>query len=306
MRLKLAEQPDFAHVAELIHKSTNAWYRQNRNMTIFTGAPENCLLFCDVYEDLDPGCCVIAEEESSGRLMGSCFYHPRDTHVSLGIMNVHPDCFGRGVASALLRFITDVADRQNKPVRLVSSAMNLDSFSLYTRGGFTPRAAFQDMFIPAPAERLPQSVPGSDRVRPATDADIPKMAALEERVSGIRREKDFRYFLENRLGIWHVSVIEDARGGLAGSLCSVAHPASTMLGPGVMRDAKDAAALILAELKARRGLAPVFLVPVDQAELVRTLYPWGARNCEIHFAQVRGQFQPFDGIVMPTFMPETG
>lgn len=306
MLIRRSTRPDQEQLAGLIHDSTNAWYQRNGKPAIFTAGPENCLLFCDVYEDLDPGCCVIAEEESSGRLMGSCFYHPRDTHVSVGIMNVHPDFFSRGVAAALLRFITDFADRQNKPVRLVSSAMNLDSFSLYTRAGFTPRAGFQDMVIPAPAERLPQSVPGTDRVRPATAADIPNMVALEEQVSGIRREKDYRYFMENRLGIWHVSAIDDARGGLAGFLCSVAHPASTMLGPGVMRDAKDAAALILAELNFRRGLAPVFLVPVDQAELVRTLYSWGARNCEIHFAQVRGRFQPCDGIVMPTFMPETG
>ena len=306
MRLRSAEESDFPRVAELIHASTNTWYQRNRNATIFNAGPGSCRLFCDVYETLDPGCCIVAEDESTGRLMGSCFYHPRDTHVSLGIMNVHPDSFGRGVASALLRFIADLADREQKPVRLVSSAMNLDSFSLYTKQGFVPRAAFQDMIVSLPAEGLPQSAPGMSRIRPATFTDIPNMVALEERVSGIRREKDYRYFLENRLGIWHVSVLDDAEGGVAGFLCSVAHPASTMLGPGIMKDPNDAASLILAELNVRRGLSPVFLVPVDQSELVRTLYSWGARNCEIHFAQVRGRFQPFNGIVMPTFMPETG
>lgn len=306
MRLRSAEESDFARVAELIHASTNAWYQRNRNATIFTAGPESCRVFCDVYEALDPGCCIVAEDESTGRLMGSCFHHPRDTHVSLGIMNVHPDFFGRGVASALLRFVTELADREQKPVRLVSSAMNLDSFSLYTRQGFVPRAAFQDMMISVPAEGMAQSVPDASRVRPAIVTDIPNMVELEWRISGIRREKDYRYFIENRLGIWHVSVLDDGEGGLAGFLCSVAHPASTMLGPGVMREQKDAAALILAELGVCRGLSPVFLVPVDQSELVRTLYSWGARNCEIHFAQVRGRFQPFNGIVMPTFMPETG
>lgn len=306
MRLRSAGESDFPRVAELIHASTNAWYQRNGKSAIFTAGPESCMLFCQVYEDLDPGCCIVAEDESTGRLMGSCFYHPRDTHVSLGIMNVHPEFFGRGVASALLRFITDLADREQEPIRLVSSAMNLDSFSLYTKQGFMPRAAFQDMIISVPAEGLPRTVSRLERVRAATMADIANMVALEERVSGIRREKDYRYFLENRLGIWHVSVLDDGRGGLAGFLCSVAHPASTMLGPGFMRDQNDAAALILAEISVRRGLSPVFLVPVDQSELVRTLYSWGARNCEIHFAQVRGRFQPFAGVVMPTFMPETG
>jgi GNAT superfamily N-acetyltransferase len=306
MRLRSATDSDFPHVAELIHDSTNAWYRQNRNVAIFTAGPESCRLFCDVYEDLDPGCCVVAEDESAGRLMGSCFYHPRETHVSLGIMNVHPDFFGRGVASALLRFITDFADRQSKPVRLVSSAMNLDSFSLYTRQGFVPRAAFQDVILAIPADGLKQSVPGFERVRPATESDVPKMVALEHEISGIRREKDYRYFIENRRGIWHTSVLDGGRGGLAGFLCSVAHPASTMLGPGVMRTEEDAAALILAELNHRRGMSPVFLIPVDRPNLVQQVYAWGGRNCEIHFAQVRGAFQPFAGAVMPTFMPETG
>lgn len=299
-------QSDFARIAELIHVSTNAWYQQNRNATIFTAGPESCRLFCDVYDDLDPGCCVVAEEEASGRLMGSCFYHPRDRHVSLGIMNVHPDFFGRGVATALLRFITDYADQQRKPVRLVSSAMNLDSFSLYTRAGFVPRACFQDLIVAVPSEGMARTIPGGNRVRPAGPDDVPAMIAVEESISGIRREKDYRYFIENRLGIWHTSVIQDDAGRISGFLCSVAHPASTMLGPGAMAGDEDAAALILAELNVRAGLSPVFLVPADRPRLVRTMYDWGARNCEIHFAQVRGAFRPLDGIVMPTFMPETG
>jgi hypothetical protein len=79
-----------------------------------------------------------------------------------------------------------------------------------------------------------------------------------------------------------------------------------MLGPGVMLDYEVAAALILAELNHRRGQSPVFLLPTDRPSLVRQIYTWGGRNCEIHFAQVRGSFTGFDGIVMPTFIPETG
>jgi len=142
--------------AALICASTNAWYQRNRGFEIFTAGPASCRLFPDVYESLDPGCCVVAEDPDSHRLMGSCFYHPRDTHVSLGIMNVHPEFCGRGVASQLLRHITTLADAQGKPTRLVSSAMNLDSFSLYTRAGFTPRAVYQDMIVPSPAT-LPET-----------------------------------------------------------------------------------------------------------------------------------------------------
>ena len=79
-----------------------------------------------------------------------------------------------------------------------------------------------------------------------------------------------------------------------------------MLGPGVSASDDVAAALVLVELHHHRGRRPVFLVPADRADLVRTMYAWGAKNVEIHFCQVRGAFQPFDGVVMPTFMPETG
>lgn len=306
MRLRAMRSGDWDEVSQLICVSTNYWYQCNGKPAIFAAGGTGCRLFCEVYEDLDPGCCVVAEDDSTARLMGSCFYHPRDTHVALGIMNVHPNDFRRGVASALLRFITDLADRQNKPVRLVSSAMNLDSFSLYTRAGFVPRQIFQDIVLAAPKEGLSANVPGLDGVRPARPGDDLAMANLEEQISHIRREQDYRYFLENRLGIWHASVLEDGRGGIDGFLCSVAHPASNMLGPGVMRTEHDAAALIAAELNHHAGRNPVFLIPTDRPTLVQQVYEWGGRNCEIHFAQVRGEFQPPDGVVMPTFMPETG
>ena len=293
-------------VAELICVSTNYWYQAGGKPMIFPGGPDSTMLFCQVYEALDAGCCVVAEDSSTGRLMGSCFYHPRPTHMSLGIMNVHPNYFGRGVAGKLLKFITDLADRDGRPVRLVSSAMNLDSFSLYTRAGFVPRCAFQDMCLDVPAGGLRFTVPQLDRVRSATLADIPAMVELEGQISHITREKDYRYFMENELGIWHTSVIPNAAGGLEGFLVSVAHPGSNMLGPGVMKTPDVAAALILAELNQYGGRKPVFLIPVDCAPLVQQVYAWGGRNCEIHFCQVRGRFEPFGGVVMPTFMPETG
>jgi hypothetical protein len=104
------EPRDWSEVADMIYLSTNYWYRASGRPAIFTAGPESTLLFCRVYEDLDPGCCIVAESTRTGRLVGSCFYHPRETHVSLGIMNVHPNAFGTGVARSLLRFITDVAD----------------------------------------------------------------------------------------------------------------------------------------------------------------------------------------------------
>ncbi|CAA9418515.1 MAG: hypothetical protein AVDCRST_MAG64-2727, partial [uncultured Phycisphaerae bacterium] len=270
-RLRHATAADRDAVADLICVSTNYWYRASGRPPIFRHGPETCGVFWDVYEALDPGRCVVAEDPRTGHLMGSCFYHPRDTHVSLGIMNAHPNHFGRGVAARLLRFVTDLADAQNKPVRLVSSAMNLDSFSLYTKAGFHPRALYHDMIVPP--DRVSAGLGGVDlsRVRPATLADVPAIAELEWRVSRIRREQDWRHFVENAAGVWHVSVHEAAGGGpggggnrgdgggggaIDGALASVDHPASNMLGPGVMADDAAAAPLIAAELTRRGGGPP--------------------------------------------------
>ena len=87
-----------------------------------------------------PGRCLVAEDEETGRLMGSCYYRARETNCSLGIMNVHPVYWGTGVGKALLDWIVDFANGEGKPLRLVSSAMNLDSFSLYTRGALSRRS----------------------------------------------------------------------------------------------------------------------------------------------------------------------
>jgi len=191
-------------------------------------------------------------------------------------------------------------------VRLVSSAQNLDSFSLSTRAGFVPRCTYQDMYVDVPASGLTVACPGRERVRPARFSDVPELVMLEESISGIRREQDWRFFIANPGDIWGLSVIAGVDGGIDGVLGSVCHPGSTMLGPGVARDDASAAALIHARLDALRGKKPVFLVPCDRGDLVRTLYGWGARNCEIHLLQVRGHAEPLRGVTMPTFMPETG
>ncbi len=295
---------DRSEVSDLICISTNYWYRTHGGGDIFPAGPSATEVFFDVYQALDPGCGIVAENRQTGRLMGLCFVHPRETHVSLGIMNVHPNYFGHGVARALLRHITEFADRANKPVRLVSSVMNLDSYSLYNRAGFVPRRAYQDMFLAVPESGLEVAAPDA-AVRDATRDHVEAIAALESELSGIRRTADYRYFVENAAGFWRLSVYEGPSGTIEGFMASSAHPGCNMIGPGLARTPDQGAALLLAELDHHRGRRPVFLVPVDCPELVRQAYGWGARNCEIHFSQVRGAATKTRGLEFPTFLPES-
>lgn len=293
-------------MANLIYLSTNFWYQTHGRDRIFRGLPEDALLFCQVYHDLEPGCGIVAEHERSGMIIGSCFYHPRETHVSLGILNVHPNHFGDGVAGAIVDAIIRFSEEQDLPLRLVSSALNLDSFSLYSRKGFTPYAVYQDMYVQVPKQGLDTEGFPLENVREADLEDVSAMGALEFEISGISRERDYCYFIENDTGIWSVSVYEEPGGGIEGFLVSVNHPASNMLGPGVALNADVAATLIAHQLDQHRGRSPVFLVPATETALVQKLYGLGAKNCELHFGQVRGESQPINGVVMPTFMPETG
>jgi GNAT superfamily N-acetyltransferase len=295
---------DWTETAELIHVSLNYWYATRGSGPKLLGDPTNTQLHCKVNEDLDPGRCLLAVTPS-GRIAACCFYHPRATHVSLGIMACHPNYFGSGAAKLLLDEVITFAKNEDKPLRLVSSAMNLDSFSLYNRAGFTPHALFQDMYLDIPEGGLDAPLVEGVSVRPGRPEDAAAMAALERELSGIEREDDFRYFLANEDGIWHISVAEDGKGGLDGFLCSVTHPGCSLVGPGAAREDDQAAALLRTVLDHAPGRTRVWLVPSNRRELVDTCYSWGARNCEMHLAQVIGDAQPLTGVTFPTFMPET-
>lgn len=307
MRLRPMEPEDRSEVGELIYVSLNYYYGVHGMPNRLTAGPGSTEVFFDVYEALDPGCGVVAVNERTGRLMGSCFFHPRPHHVTLGILNVHPNYFERGVARALVAHVIDYTEAHGPAsLRLVQSALNLDSYSLYTRMGFVPRAAYQDMLLNVPRSGLEAKVPGEEHVRPATPDDVAAMASLEMEVSGITREKDFGYLIQNEAGIWDSMVLEEPGGAIEGFLFSVKQAALSMLGPVVARTQAQAEALIARGLERFRGSGVVLVVPVECDELVAHLYRWGARNCELHFCQVRGPFQPFQGVSMPTYLPETG
>lgn len=304
LQLRTMTAADFPAVAELIYHSTNDWYRTNLGREVFVGKPADCRVFCEVYQALDPGQAVVVEDPASGRLAGSCFVHPRPTHISLGIVNTSADFAGRGVARMLINHVTDLADAQGLPCRLVSSAMNLDSYSLYNRSGFVTTGFFQDMLL-TPPDRGVDAPPYAGRVRAATGDDVPRIVELEHRVLGIRRPGDWAYFVSNELAIWTLLVAEDADGVLTGTLCAVDHPGSSMLGPGTMADDDAAFALLGAHLNLRRGKPTLAVIPADRPAIARALYAWGARNCETHVSQCRGEAAPVRGVTLPTFLPES-
>jgi len=304
--LTVAHHPE---VARLLHHSLVSWYESRLGQGArFGDSPTPFLLFPEVYAALDPGHAVAAWDESTGELIGVCFVHPRDTHVAVGIVATAPEAQGRGVARAMLAPVIAAAKARGLPVRLVSSLMNLDSFSLYSRLGFVAHTIYQDFTLTVPTAGLAGAAPfDARRVRRVTEvAEAGRLAVFEWELQGIERERDYVFFLRNQIGAWRVWVLEGASGALEGFIVASHHPSCVMLGPGVARDEAGAAALLWSALDAMRGLSPVFLVPNAAARLVQTCYAWGARNIELHAAQTLGNVVASRGITFPTFLPETG
>jgi GNAT superfamily N-acetyltransferase len=297
---------DHEPIARLLHRALVHWYESRLGQgSRFGDSHEPFMLFPDVYESLDPSECVTARTDS-GEILGVCFSHERETHVSVGIVATSPDAGGRGIAKKMMSLVLAKAKRLGKPARLVSSLLNLDSFSLYTRLGFIPGAIFQDLLITVPDTGLTAVAPaGIDHVREAVWADAPRIADFEQSQQGIRREKDFAFFVRNEVGAWRLLVSEAADGSVNGFLGMSTHSSCTMIGPGVAADEETAIALLWQALDGMRGKTLVFLAPCAAAKLVRTAYAWGARNVELHVAQSTAPVVGAKGIVFPTFMPET-
>lgn len=326
--IQSARPDQWREVAHLIYHSTNAWYEKNRGFRVFAGDPDDVLLFCRTYAALDGAeNLLIAWDSDQQKIVGSCFVHPRKTHLALGILNVHPESFGQRVAVKLLTRIVELAREQQKALRLVSSAMNLDSFSLYSKFGFAPYAVYQDLMIPdfqPENAQLPEAARALlPRIRLALSSDVPAIEALDRELTGLEHAQDYAYFIRNPDGAWKTWVLESdltateristsgesALPKLDGVLSSVRDPGSCMLGPGLMRNEDQMLALIHTAYSALRDSKPVFLVPSTCTDALRTLYRWGTINTEIHLGQslefAGGARPTVRGLIMPTFMPES-
>lgn len=295
-------------VARLLHSSLYNWYQQRLGQGERFGETHTpFLVIPEVYDELDPGEALVARDRSSGAVIGVCFVHPRPTHISIGIVATATEAQGRGVARALIEPVILRAKREGKPVRLVSSALNLDSFSLYTRLGFVPHTLYQDLTVNVPAGGLRANPPeGISRVRSATPADCAAMAGLELQLQGISREKDYHYFLTGKSGSWRTWLQETPAGEVQGFLVASHDERNLKIGPGAAVDDDAALALLWVALDSLHGRTPIVLVPCAAEKLVRTAYAWGARNVELHMAQCLGCCPPRRGVSFPTFLPESG
>ncbi|MFO8024472.1 GNAT family N-acetyltransferase [Thiohalophilus sp.] len=302
------QESDVNEYAEMLYSSFNDWYwKHGWGKNYFSCQSQQTRIFFDIYNDLTPGKSIAAFCSETGKIMGACFYHPRKQHVSLGIMSVHPDYTGRGIGRAMVDHILNYTrEHEYRSCRLVGSAINMDSFSLYNRAGFIPRETYHDMVLNIPNDGFIYPVENTARIREATLQDIPAMVDLEMEISGIHREMDFEYAISNPRGCLHASVYVNDYKQIDGFILSTRHPALHMMGPCVARTELIANSLLGSEANRFKGTWVLFSIPMRHRKMVEQMYQWGAVNVETHLKQVWGEFHGFNGVSMPSFLPETG
>ena len=73
MKLQRLQSHQYDDLAKLLHASLDVWHRTRLNVDRFGTEWEPFRLTVEVYEELDPGCCVVAMDDA-GALMGSAFF----------------------------------------------------------------------------------------------------------------------------------------------------------------------------------------------------------------------------------------
>ena len=299
----LAEQHD-DQVARLLHRSLATWYETNLNQGSRFGSSHLPFIhFPKLYRHLDPTHSFGAWLDQ--QLAGVAFIHPRETHISAGIIATDPAFSRRGIAKMLLGRACALADELNLPLRLVSSLLNLDSFSLYSRCGFRPVTIYQDVHLSVPTQGLACPDVPSIRISTAGVEHAPEIAEAEQELCGISRPRDHHALLAQTALPWEVLVARNSSNSLLGAITFTRHPDWSMPGPGFAQDEAVLSALLYQALNQLRGRDIVALIPSDARNLLASLYAAGGRNIELHALQVRGDWKPPAGLSLPSFLPET-
>ena len=299
MDLRQMTPEDASEVAELIYTSINVWYATTGIRDPVRGrAGRHRGLLRDLRRARarsDGGRGQPGERADHGLVLLPPAPDPRRARNH----ERAPNYFGRGVAKALCS--TSATTRTPTGMRRCVSrrAVSTSIRSRSTRDSDSSRGSR----IRTCGCRFPRRSgcvrPGRDRVRPATPADAPAMEALELEVSACRAAPTTRTRSRTRRAsgarrCWR------PLGGIDGYAIASGHAAMNIVGPLVARTDEDALALVAHALDLYPGRTPLVIVPSERRAIVEQMYGWGGRISELHFCQVRGAFQPFRGVSMPT------
>jgi GNAT superfamily N-acetyltransferase len=127
--------------------------------------------------------CVVAEDTSNSKLVGSNFLDERSNIAGLGPITVDPNYQNKGVGRQLMNNVMERAKNKNFPgTRLLQASYHNRSLALYASLGFEIREPISTM----QGKPIQEVIPGRT-VRPATESDVEPCNAICKAVHGHNR-----------------------------------------------------------------------------------------------------------------------
>ena len=233
--------------------------------------------------------------QRDGRVVGSGFALVRGDNAGIGPVSVAPEAQGSGAGRAIMECLLEEV-RDCSSVRLIQEAFNTVSFSLYSKLGFVVRDVAPLLVAENPQPKPPANPPA---VRPMTPSDLESVAALDERLTGMCRQRDFALLLG-----FASQLVCERDGRLTGFLCRAPFGDSTLLAPAAAEELDDLKALLCRVVQLPGPRLTHLRPTASQPEVLRYVFDSGFVISNIGTYMVRGEWQPPRGAHLMAMFPE--
>jgi GNAT superfamily N-acetyltransferase len=184
IKVRAMRESDLPDVGDCLRVAFGEVYRQRAFSTPFPTL-DGAVWLASSYLALDAYGAFVAESE--GRPCGAAFVHLRGGAASVGPVAALPSA-PRGVGRALMAQLLEVAGERS--IRLFQDAFNPESFALYTKLGFRSLepVAYVVADVLAGGRKAAEC-------SPLRESDLDEVFALDEALSGNRRQADLHEVL---------------------------------------------------------------------------------------------------------------
>lgn len=218
--------------------------------------------------------------------VGSNFLSLMDPIAGVGPITVDRRFQSHGIGRALMKDVIDYARRNNiEHVRLQQDSFNTASLSLYATLGFNVTTATAFM------QATPAAEP-DDSVRPVTDADLPAIEQLGERIYKVSRRNE----VAAAAPYGFAAFLREREGQITGYLIP------GIFGHGVAKTVEDALALVGEAARRLPPEAARFFCPLCEAALFRQAL---AADCRVIKVMNYMALEPYaapDEVWMPSVL----
>jgi GNAT superfamily N-acetyltransferase len=250
-------------------------------------------LAATAYFTTDPECSYVATD--AGRVVGSIFYRRRGETVSVGPATVAPTEQGKGIGTRLFQEVIRL-EPGAPSMRVMQDSLNLASFELLVRVGYALGEEVAMLTLPA---GFREDREGDAEVRAASADELGDVLAMDRRVSGSDRKKDFEFL--RRFG--KVLVLCSGRT-VHGYLAQMPTPGRTMLGPGGAEEPGALLRLVFHAVAETLGDLSL-LVPAWKVELLKPLLDGGFHLVGLTNLMFRGGWHEPAGAYAYSLFPES-